>query len=295
MVGTTPILAATIAVRDLAASVSRYGERLDYHTTEQGRIDAALAESLGAPGMKGRKYAVLGPLSGRHTSLRLIESQAVAQFRSLRSFGWAAIEICVEDVHAVHARLRESRFEIIGPPAAISGLPAIHPMQVKGPDGEVIFLTQIKVPGDGLYQAAVPIDTLFICVLACRDMPRQARWLSGQLGATLAPEIAIPYRTLSRAFELPADHRHRIATASRDGHLFLEFDQYPDAATVRPTLPDDLPPGISVMTFRHADLDAVPGPWFAPPAPRQGIIYQGRRTGVLRSPEGALIEVIEDP
>jgi hypothetical protein len=54
-----------------------------------------------------------------------------------------------------------------------------------------------------------------------------------------------------------------------------------------------LPPGISVVTLSHFDLDAVAGPWLTPPTRRDGAIYEGRRAGVLRAPEGALIELVE--
>jgi hypothetical protein len=54
-----------------------------------------------------------------------------------------------------------------------------------------------------------------------------------------------------------------------------------------------LPPGISVVTLSHPDLDAVAGPWLTPPTRRDGAIYDGRRVGVLRAPEGALIELVE--
>jgi hypothetical protein len=290
-----PIRAATLGVADLGAAIARYAAWLDYQPVETGMLDSAVAVSFGAPGAARSRYAVLRPSSGSKANLRLIEVPPTPGYRPLRSFGWAALEICIQDVHAVHDRMRESPFEIIGPPAAISALPTIHPMQVQGPDGEIIFLTQIKSggPGSGLPTARAAIDTLFILVLACRDMRAMARWISAQLGATLAPEMAIPYRMIARSFDLPLEQLHRIATAERDGHIFLEFDQYPDAATERPQLAGMLPPGISVVTLAHPDLDAVTGPWLTPPTQRDGAIYEGRRVGVLRAPEGALIELVE--
>ena len=290
-----PIRAATLSVADLDAAVARYGAWLDYHPIAKESVEPDLAASWAAPASACARQAILRPASGSKADLRLIELAPTPAYRPLRSFGWAALEICIQDVHATHDRLRESPFEIIGPPAAISALPTIHPMQVQGPDGEIIFLTQIKSggPGSGLPIALTPIDTLFILVLACRDMAAMARWVSAQLGAALAPEMAIPYRMIARSFDLPVEQLHRIATAERDGHIFLEFDQYPDAAIDRPQLAGMLPPGISVVTLSHRDLDAVAGPWLTPPTRRDGAIYEGRRVGVLRAPEGALIELVE--
>jgi catechol 2,3-dioxygenase-like lactoylglutathione lyase family enzyme len=290
-----PIRAATLSVSDLDAAVTRYRTWLDYRVLETGPFDLDLAAALGAPKASGARQAVLRPASGSSTYLRLVELPPTPGYRAMRSFGWAAIEICIQDVHATHARLRESPFEIIGPPSAISALPSIHPMQVSGPDGEIIFLTEIKTggPGSGLPTARSHVDALFICVLACRDMPMMASWVSSQLGAGLAPEIAIPYRMIARSFDLPVEQLHRIATAERDGHIFLEFDQYPVGATERPQMPGYLPPGVSVVTLLHSNLDTVAGSWFTQPICREGAIYEGRRVGVLRAPEGALIELVE--
>jgi hypothetical protein len=289
-----PLRAATLSVTDLAAALDRYGRWLDYRPVAVEPLPAEVALAAGAPASAGCPSAVLQPASGRAVYLRLVERPPVAGYVAMRSHGWTALEICVADVHATHAALRGSPFAIVGPPAAIAGLPTIHPMQVQGPDGELIFLTEIKAggPGSGLPDAQAPIDTLFICVMGCRDMPAMAAWAGAQLGATVAPEVSIPYRTVSRAFDLPADTRHRITTATRDDAIFLEFDQYPDVATARPGRRGCLVPGVSIVTVTH-DVAAVPGPWLAPPAARGGVIYRGRRVGVLRSPEGALLEVVD--
>ena len=155
-----------------------------------------------------------------------------------------------------------SPFTIIGAPNAIAGLPTIQPMQVEGVDDEILFLTEIKVggPGSGLPKAHAPIDVMFICVLACQDMPAMAQWLGQQLDAEIAPELAIHYRTISRAFDLPANTPHRITTASREDAMFLEFDQYPRQPRKRSSLPGLLVPGVSIVTQKAPDLDAVPGP-----------------------------------
>lgn len=114
-----------------------------------------------------------------------------------------------------------------------------------------------------------------------------------QLGATIDPPIDIPYRTINRAFDLPADRLHRLATARKDGHIFLELDQYPPQAKERPCRPGGLVPGIGVVTIGHDDRDRVAGPWLSPPTIRERAIYGGSRAGVMRSPEGALFELVE--
>src|SRR5690606_18824638 len=96
------------------------------------------------------------------------------EYAPLRTFGWAAIEICVQDTLTTFARMSEPDcpFEVIGPPRELDGMPMIFPMQVKGPDGEIVYLTQIRSdpPGMALPRAESAIDRLFILVLACSDL-----------------------------------------------------------------------------------------------------------------------------
>jgi hypothetical protein len=201
----------------------------------------------------------------------------------------------VADVHAVHARMQDSPFVVVGPPNAIASLPTIHPMQVEGPDGEFVFLTQILAAGaaEGLPSAHAPIDALFICVLGCQDLAACAQWFAQTLGLTVAPLIQIPYRTLSRALGMTPDTLHTITTASRDGRLFLELDPNPPGSVARTPAPGDLVPGVALVTLRHDRLDAIAGEWLTPPVARDGAIYEGHRVGMLRTPEGALVEVVE--
>lgn len=291
-----PLRSATLVVSDAAAAAARYVDWLDYRVVETGMVAPDLAAGWGTPGSAGRPYAVVRPASGRSVDLRFVEGDVVPGFRPLRSFGWAAIELCVADVHAAHARLQGGPFEIIGPPAANPGLPSIHPMQLRSPDGEIVYLTQILQggPGSGLPEARSAVDLLFITVLACADMGASAEWFAGQLGLSVDAPFDIPYRMLNQAFGLPADHRHRLCTGWKAGHICIEFDQYPPGAVPRQRQPGQLPPGMAICSLLHPDLSAVPGPWLTPPVVRPGAVYQGRPVGVLRSPEGALVELIQE-
>jgi catechol 2,3-dioxygenase-like lactoylglutathione lyase family enzyme len=291
-----PIRAATLAVRDLDTAVTRFRSVLDYREIERGIVDPALAHALDASAIKGARQAVLRPASGRTTDLRLIEAPTSMEGPSvMASLGWTALEICVADVHAMHRRVVDGPFAVVGAPNAIVGLPTIHPMQIQGTDGEVIFLTQILTddPAAGLPVAQAPVDVLFIVVLACRDLTATAAWVTSQLGTPVADPVDIPYRTLSRAFGLPLDQRHRIATADNGGQIFLQLDQYPPTASVRARLPGGLARGVAMVTLLHPDLDIVPGPWRVSPTPRTGAVYEGRRAGVLEMPDNVLIELVE--
>ncbi len=286
--------AATLTSPDPQAAARRYAEWLDYTVVESGEVDAAQAAAWAAPAMAGAAFTVCRPASGAQVYLRFVEGAAPVDYRPLRTFGWAAIEISVTDTLAVAERMARSPFEIIGPPRELDGMPEIFPMQVRGPDDEIVYLTQIRAQPSGvrLATAQAPIDRLFILVLACADLGETRRWAVETLGLSCGPEVSIRYTMISKAFDLPPEQKHAIATAGDALDVFLELDQYPPAARPRPTVAGALPPGVSVATLLHPDLDRVAAPWLSEPSPRDGALYEGRRTGVLRTPDGALLELV---
>lgn len=287
--------AATVTVSDLDRTVGLYTEYFDYAVVEQGNIEAPLAASWHTPGTTGCRYVVMQPSSGAEVYVRFIEQPAVDGFKALRSYGWNAIEICVQDVMAVNARMLNSPFEIIGPPNKIPGLDAIHPMQVRGPDEEIVYLTQINddLPEYNLPRAGSLIDKLFILVIGCSDMDRSAAWMQSACGLGFGREMEIPYTMIAKAYGTPLDELHRICTLIHDKDVFLELDQYPDEAVTRPRHDDMLVPGCAIGTLYHPDFDSLPGPWLTPPTVRDGAIYKGRRVGVLQDPDGTLVEMVE--
>jgi hypothetical protein len=276
--------------------VDRYARWLDYSVVEEGIVPLDLAVAWGAPASAGRRYAVLQPASGAEVFLRFIEGEDVPAYLPIRTYGWAAIEICVQDVEAVNARMLQSGvFEVIGPPKPLDGFPTVKPMQVRGPDKETVYLTEIRVddPASGLPSPKTLIDRPFILVLACPDLRATAQWMADVLALEITDPVAIRYSMISLAFNLPPDDRHELVTAKWKGQIFLEADQYPEGTIVRPAHFGALPPGVSIVTIMHPDFARLEGRWVSPPMVREGALYAGRRVGVLRTPEGALLEVID--
>ncbi len=286
--------AATLTVRDPEDSSRRYGEWLDYEVVERGVIDDALSASWAAPAMGGRPFVTCRPASGADVFLRFIQGETPADYRPLRTYGWAALEICVSDTLAVERRMAASPFEIIGPPRELDGMPEIFPMQVRGPDQEIVYLTQIRaqMPGNRLPMAQSLIDRLFIIVMACSDLGATRRWFAQQLGLVVQPDVTLRYTMLSQAFDLPPETRHTIATGGHDIDTFLEFDQYPAAATARTHPQDELPPGIAMVTLTHPDIDSVAAIGLSAPQARPGVIVGGHRQMAARAPDGTLVELV---
>lgn len=287
---------ATHTVADLDATIARFARWLDYSIAEQGAVPEDLAAAWGTPASAGRRYAVMQPASGAEVFLRFVEGDAVPDYLPIRSYGWAAIEICVQDVLAVNERMLQpgSPYPVIGPPTRIAGIDTIFPMQVRGPEQETLYFTEITTtaPDSGLPKAGSPIDKLFILVLACADMHGTVDWFAKVLGFDITAPIAIRYSMIAHAFGLPISDLHEIVTAKYDGDVFLEFDQYPDGTVERPCHPGALPPGVSICTLTCPGIDTLEVEWFSAPAVRHGPLYAGRKVAVLRTPEGALLELV---
>jgi catechol 2,3-dioxygenase-like lactoylglutathione lyase family enzyme len=286
--------AATLVVPDPEATAARYAQWLDYRVVERGPVPVQLAAAWGGPGSARKNYLVLAPASGAEIYLRLVAGDTPPDYRPLRSFGWAAIEVCVSDLVAVNERMLRSPFTIISPPRERGGLPALLRMQLRGPDQEIVFLTQSRadLADHDLAQAESLIDKLCILVLACSDLRTSLAWFERKFGLRSGGERETTDKVLSDAFGLLPEEKYRLATLSHGRDLFFELDQYPAQTAARTRLPGQLPPGIAIATLQHPDLAGIDGPWLTPPRVRNGVIYGGRASGVLSAPDGALVEIV---
>jgi hypothetical protein len=283
--------AATLVTPDPDATARLYQDWFDYQPVETGNISPELSAAWGTPAMAGRRYSVVMPASGTPVYLRFVAGQAPADYRPLRSFGWGAIEICIQDIALVYEKLLASPFIVIGPPKALDGSPAIWPMQVQGPDGEIIFLTEIRddEPHARLPRATTAVDCLFIAVLACADMAATRAWFATNLNVRGGPNFKLAYTMLSRAFGLPPTQKHKIAVLGHANDAFLQLDQYPSGAVRRTVHAGELPPGIAMISFAAPPAGM---PLQSPAQTHAGLVYDNAPSWVLRTPEGALVEVI---
>lgn len=292
----TLLKCATLVVESVTDACARYVGWMGYRVVEQGQVPRDLAEAWHCPASAGCHYVVLQPESGADVFLRFVEGSTVPGYLPIRTYGWAATELCVTDVEVVHARMQQGPFEVIGPPRMLDGFTTIKPMQVQGPDAEVVYLTEFAGhdPALALPRPVSLVDRPFIIVHACRDLDQGLRWLRDVLGLAVTVPVSLRYTMIERAFGLSSESRTAIATAGwPDGETFLEFDQYPAEATERPGHAGALPPGVAVVTMLHPDMARLGGHWLSPPCLREGAIYGGRRSGVLLTPDGALLEVVD--
>jgi hypothetical protein len=288
---------ATIAGPDLAAIESLYSTWLDQTVRERGTVPAQLAASWGAPDAAGRPYVLLATDPHPDVFIRVVETDTVPGYRAMTTWGWNAIEIIIDDIDALSNRLKDSPFELIGPPASLGvRYPSIHAMQVKGPAEDVLYLTtetgdraasSLPLPG-GL------VGRPFIMVVAGPDIAAMRHWWTSHFHM-LPRDINTSMSTLTRkAQHAPADAEFTISLVYLHQHgNMLQLDGYPAATTARPQAPGQLPPGIAMTSFDVTDLDALKLPYLAPPTPMDGAAYQGRRVATTIAPGGALVELIE--
>ena len=204
-----------------------------------------------------------------------------------------ALEILVADVDRLGDTLRESPFDIFRPPADLDVSDQIRAMQVIGPAGEVLYLTQVnaEVPPFQIPQASCEVDRLFIPVSAClrRD---EALAVYRKLGAGEHWTFDTRITSVNKALGLNLELRHPVATVQLAGKTMVEIDQL-GVARPRPPTAGLLPAGIAMVSFLVDDIDSVGLQAVSPPQTLEGALYRGQRVVVVRGAAGELIELIQ--
>ncbi|MFT2092755.1 VOC family protein [Paraglaciecola sp. 2405UD69-4] len=291
------IRCGTISVSSLEKSLTLYRDYLDFQPIEQGKLDKQLASLWGLPKMTGAAYVVLQAPSGGPSLIRLIEVPAIKGFVPATSYGWSAFEITVADVFKLAEKLENSDFKIVGPPKLVDGFTSFIPMQVFGPDGEILFLNQVNHSDEDadLPLAQCNVDQLFIVVLAALNRGAAVLEYEHSLALDQAATHHLRYSLINRAFNLDMDTKQSITMMQKGRSPFAQIDQYPPNAVVRPCHDGWLPPGNSMVSVLVDNIDELPieTKIIATPAAPQGTIYQGRKTALIRGAVSECIELIQ--
>ena len=289
-----PISCVTIAAPELQRMIDTYQLYLGYELVDHGRITLQQAQLWARPGLVGRRYALMLPGGTGKTFIRFVESKLAPDYVPFRHMGWNAAELMVQDTDAAAARLADSPFSIIGPPADLSFSDKIRAMQVLGPARESLYLTMFKekMPEFDTPEARHAIDRVFIVILGAPSAAAANAFYSTHFGVATAPVIPAVISVLSRAQALPVDTMHDLAALTLQGQSFIEADTMPATTLPRPAVEGELPPAIAMVSF---DVEALPSsleylcaPQALPEAP-----YHGRRAAVCIGAAGEWIELIE--
>jgi hypothetical protein len=239
----------------------------------------------------------MAPASGADVFIRGVEGDPVPGYRAMTTWGWNAVEIIIDDIDALYARLKDSPFEFVGLPESLGArYPSIHAMQVKGPAEDVLYLTtetgdrstsSLPLPGS-------LVDRPFIMVVAGPDIAAMRDWWTSRFNLQPRAINASLGKLTRTAQNAAADAEFTISLVYLEQHgNMLQLDGYPAATTARPQAPGQLPPGIAMTSFDATDLDALNLPYVAMPTCFDGVAYEGRRVATTVAPGGALVELIE--
>jgi hypothetical protein len=287
-----PILTGTLVARDLRATVRAYCEYLSARVFEDTVVSETQAMLWGKPKLAGTPVVTLCSPSG-YPWVRVISNPEVVAARPFMELGWMALEVLVQDVDALSARLEDSPFSIYRQPSDKDASGDSRSMQVIGPAGEVLYLTQVNAhtaPLD-VPRARCDVDRLFTSVSSClrRDA---ALKVYAKLGAGSSACFDIPIASVNRAHGLDPELRHAAATVQLAGCSTVEVNQL-GVATARPPSPGSFPAGIAIVTIlidSITDIGLFP---ISPVSNPPGRLYGGQPVAACRGSSGELIELIQ--
>ncbi len=220
-----PVALCTIVANDGNGACAAYTRWMHQSVVEHGALDHDTAAALGLGTLAGNPSWLLANATGR-AWLLIVEAPAARERDPLHSFGWMAMEVLVADVDDLAARLPGSPFSLLRPPADLDVSDNIRACQVRGPTGEILYLTQIngEVAPFDLPRCEAAVDHLFIPVLSTpsRDSSlADYAAISGNEGLRFDTRITVVNQ--ARAFELT--QRHPVATLQLAGQALIEIDQ----------------------------------------------------------------------
>jgi hypothetical protein len=168
-----PVLSVTIVTPDLNSSIDAYRNFLHQRVHLEGRINLRQARRLGMSLLTDAKVAwMANELDERW--LRLIEIPDAKVVEPFDHRGWGSLSINVQDLDVLRPVLEKSPFRIIEETANLDISQAIRTMQLIGPAGEVLCLTEVnsEIPALELPVARCLVDRVFKPVLLANDLER---------------------------------------------------------------------------------------------------------------------------
>jgi hypothetical protein len=287
-----PSLTGTLVAADIDATVAAYCDYLYASVLEDTEVSQAQAILWGKPKLSGSRIVTLQSQTG-FPWLRIISNPDVMPARPFLELGWLALEVLVQDVDSLARRLQNSPFEIYRPPADLDVSDAIRAMQVIGPAGEVLYLTQVdaQVPPFDIPRARCQVDRLFIPVSSCLRR-EEGLAVYKKLGANKSWSFDTRITSVNKAHGLDQSLKHPVATVQLAGQSMVEIDQL-GLAKSRPPTAGRLPAGIAMVSFVFDNIDNIGIKPVSPPQRLEGKLYGGQRVAVCRGAGGELIELIE--
>ena len=295
------VVIITLCAPDLGLVETEYSKFLNYIVVDRGQVSDELATVWNAPRMVGRDYLLMQPESKAPFYLRFVQADPVDGYGPMKTFGWNATEILVQDPDDLARNLRkqDSLFRIIGEPRPLSATSNIRAMQVVGPADEVLYLTRIPVsppgaPSSGRSSAQTYVDRVFIVIVGGPDIQAMRKFYRDVFDMPVSDPGEARMTVLNKAHGFDIERVHPIAMARVSDEFAIEIDGYPSTATSRPQRYGELPPAMAIVGFEVDSLDGFQDRFLAPARVIDALPYNGRKVAIIRGATGELIELIEE-
>lgn len=291
------IRVATLNSPDMKSVADWYVKWFEYRVTETGKVDAALAQSWGTPKMAGAPFTLLASTGSPDVFLRVIQGSPAPAFNPRGTFGWGSLEFIVADLDGLYKKFKSGGIGIFREPASLGGIFAsIHAMQIFGPMNMThnLSVETGNAATSNLPIAKSTVDRMFLVGLNGPSLKDLSGFYSNVFKMTKGADFEYPNPVLSEAMGLAKDHLFKLGLvrSAQKGNT-IELHDLPNGAP-RPQLEGELPPGVGMISFGVADLNALKLPYLGASAVRSSAAYKGRRAATLKGPAGELIELIEE-
>ncbi len=289
------IYIVTILVLSALGSEKAYEQNLAYTVEQRGEISGQLAKAWEMPQIEGSPYVLMRPDSNEQVYLRFIQAETRGNYEPMKTLGWNAIEILVQDPDALAKSLDKSQFEIIGAPAFLTEQQNIRAMQALGPDQEVLYLTRVIDPAASnfnLVSATSYVDRVFIMVLGTGDIGATSAWYSEWLGQEIGGPWPYQVSVLSTAWNKPVDTVYDLSLAQLQESFLIEIDEYPASAVKRSPTLTGLPFGPAMVSFKVDSLASVAEKLGKQPQKITAAPYSGQSVLLIQGPSGEWIELV---
>lgn len=291
-----PIASATVAAVDIDEVTAAYCTCFDFHVLGEAPVSAGLAAAWQWPGLEGARARLLGHTAGAPGVIRLLETSSARGETPLSSPGWRSIELCVRDVSEIRTRITDTAFTIVGEPAPIPGSDDIRAMQVLGPAGEMLYLTEIGEQSIfELPTAHHTVERVFIVVLSAPDLDAaRAFYINAFTGHDPAGDFTAPITCVNRVLDLPPTTEHTFCAVQLRDRSLIEIDQHPPTLTgTPPRTPAPTPPSGAVLMTFYADRLQIDGARsLGPDCSDPSAPYDGRTARTFIGPAGERFELL---
>jgi catechol 2,3-dioxygenase-like lactoylglutathione lyase family enzyme len=247
-----PALCGTVVVADIDRMIEAYVTYLGMSVVTDTLLSPVIAKAWGKPVLTGRRVVVLGADLKDPTThwLRLLHDSTAVPPAPMRSGGWLALEILVHDVCSLGERLKNSAFKVLGEPRPLAVSDKIWAMQVTGPAGETLYLTEVRAqvpPFELPPPARHDAERLFIPVLSAPERERTLGYYE-QLSGNIALRFETRVAALNTALGVDPEARRHVGTLQLAEKTLIEVDEVPEHPEVV-MAGGRLPSGLAMVSF----------------------------------------------